>query len=196
MAMNSPPLILGSTSPYRKVLLERLGIPFQVVAPQVDESALENEAPPDLARRLAQAKSLAVARLYPGAIVIGSDQVAELDGRVIGKPGNHDRAMEQLLAMSGKTVLFHTAVAVTGLDSGFNQVEVAQATVRFRNLPRDEIEAYLQSEKPYDCAGSAKSEGRGIALLDSIVSDDPTTLVGLPLMRICRMLRTAGIKIL
>lgn len=194
--MTGPRLILGSTSPYRKVLLERLGIPFQVVAPQVDESAFANEAPPELARRLAQAKALAVARLHPGAIVIGSDQVADLDGRAVGKPGNHDRAVGQLREMSGKTVLFHTAVAVTGLDSGFNQVEIARATVRFRDLSGDEIEAYLQSEQPYDCAGSAKSEGRGIALLDSIVSDDPTTLVGLPLMRVCRMLRAAGIKVL
>ena len=189
-------MILGSSSAYRRALLERLRIGFLVVRPEVDETPLANESPPDLARRLAQAKALAVARYHPSAIVIGSDQVADLQGRTIGKPGDHDKARDQLLEMSGQSVVFHTAVAVIGLDRGFHEIEMAQATVRFRRLGADEIETYLSAEQPYDCAGSAKSEGLGIALLESIVSDDPTTLVGLPMMRTCRMLRRAGIKIL
>ena len=188
-------LILGSSSPYRKALLDRLGLPFKVVAPQVDEAVKTGETPAKLASRLAQAKALAVARGHPNAIVIGSDQVADLDGQALGKPGTHARAMEQLLEMSGRTVVFHTAVCLIRLDSNFKLIEIAQARVRFRQLARTEIDDYLRSEQPYDCAGSAKSEGLGIALLDSIESDDPTTLIGLPLIRTCRMLRMAGVKI-
>ncbi len=191
-----PPLILGSTSIYRRSLLERLRVPFQVVAPEVDESNLPGETPKATAGRLAQAKAMEVARRYPASVVIGSDQVADLEGRPLGKPGTHDRALQQLLEMSGKTVLFHTAVTVLCLDAGFAQTESAAARVKFRNLGRAEIDAYLEAERPYDCAGSAKSEGLGIALLESIESDDPTTLVGLPLMRTCAMLRAAGISIL
>jgi septum formation protein len=189
-------LILGSTSPYRRELLSRLKLPFDVVAPAVDETPLVHELPRDLANRLALAKARAVARLHPNAVVIGSDQVADLNGEPLGKPGTHARAVAQLQRMRGKTVVFQTALAVVCLDSGFEQLDLAAVSVRFRDLTDAEIEAYLQAEKPYDCAGSAKSEGLGIALLESIDSDDPTALVGLPLIRTCRMIRAAGIQVL
>jgi septum formation protein len=189
-------LILGSTSPYRRELLSRLKLPFDVVAPDVDETPLVDEVPRDLANRLALAKARAVARLHPSAVVIGSDQVADLNGEPLGKPGTHARAVAQLQRMRGKTVVFQTALAVVCLDSGFEQLDLAAVSVRFRDLTDAEIEAYLQAEKPYDCAGSAKSEGLGIALLESIDSDDPTALVGLPLIRTCRMIRAAGIEVL
>ncbi len=189
-------LILGSTSPYRRELLSRLKLPFDVVAPEVDETPLANELPRDLANRLALAKARAVARLHPNAVVIGSDQVADLNGEPLGKPGTHARAAAQLQRMRGKTVVFQTALAVVCLDSDFEQLDLAAVSVRFRDLTDAEIEAYLQAEKPYDCAGSAKSEGLGIALLESIDSDDPTALVGLPLIRTCRMIRAAGIQVL
>ena len=193
---NQRPLILGSTSPYRRELMQRLRLPFDVVAPDVDETPLPGETPPALAGRLALAKAHAVARLHPNAVVIGSDQVADLDGLPLGKPGTHARATEQLQRMSGKTVVFQTAVAVVCLDSGFSQQSLAAVRVRFRPLGSAEIEAYLLAETPYDCAGSAKSEGLGIALLESIESDDPTALVGLPLIRTCQMIRAAGVKLL
>ena len=186
-------LILASTSRYRRELLARLGLPFDVAAPAVDETPRPDEAPRALALRLALAKARAVASLHPQAIVIGSDQVADLDGEPLGKPGNHERATAQLRRMRGKTVVFHTAVAVVCQDCGFEQVDLALVRVRFRDLSDDEIERYLRAEQPYDCAGSAKSEGLGIALLDAIDSDDPTALIGLPLIRTCRMLRAAGL---
>lgn len=186
-------LVLGSTSRYRRELLARLGLPFDVAAPAVDETPRPDEAPRALALRLALAKARAVASLHPQAIVIGSDQVADLDGEPLGKPGNHERATAQLRRMRGKTVVFHTAVAVVCQDSRFEQVDLAPVRVRFRDLSDDEIERYLRAEQPYDCAGSAKSEGLGIALLDAIDSDDPTALIGLPLIRTCRMLRAAGL---
>ena len=189
-------LILASTSPYRRELMQRLRIPFDVVSPEVDESPLAGELPRDLACRLALAKARAVARLHPRAVVIGSDQVADLDGEPLGKPGTHVRAMEQLRRMSGTTVIFQTAVAVVCLEAGFSQEELAPVRVKFRELSEAEIQSYLLAERPYDCAGSAKSEGLGIALLDSIDSDDPTALVGLPLIRTCRMIRAAGVKVL
>lgn len=189
-------LILGSTSPYRRELLSRLRLPFDVVSPQVDETPLLGEAPRALALRLAMAKARAVAALHPQAVVIGSDQVADLDGEPLGKPGTHARATVQLQRMRGKTVVFQTAVAVVCIGTGFAQVELAQVNVIFRNLDDAEIERYLQAETPYDCAGSAKSEGLGIALLESIDSDDPSALVGLPLIRTCRMLRAAGVRVL
>jgi len=189
-------LILGSTSPYRRELLTRLHLPFEVVSPEVDESPLASEAPRALACRLALAKAHAVAEKFPQAIVIGSDQVADLDGEPLGKPGNHARAMAQLRQMRGKTVIFQTAVAVVCHESGFEQVALAPVKATFRPLTDAEIEAYLQAETPYDCAGSAKSEGLGIALLESIDNDDPTALVGLPLIRTCRMLQAAGINVL
>ncbi len=186
-------LVLGSTSRYRRELLARLGLPFGIAAPAVDETPLPQEAPRALALRLALAKARAVAALHPDAIVIGSDQVADLDGQPLGKPGNHERATAQLQRMSGHTVIFQTAVAVVCLATGFEQVDLAPVRVRFRALGDTEIERYLRAEEPYDCAGSAKSEGLGISLLDAIDSDDPTALIGLPLIRTCRMLRAAGL---
>ena len=189
-------LVLGSTSRYRRELLQRLQIPFEMASPQIDEAPQAGEAPADLAQRLALAKAQAVARRFPGAVVIGSDQVADLDGEPLGKPGTHARATQQLRQMRGRTVIFQTAVAVVCADTGFAQMEVAPVKVKFRDLTDGEIEAYLQAEQPYDCAGSAKSEGLGIALLEAIESDDPTALVGLPLIRTCRMIRAAGVKVL
>jgi len=189
------PLVLGSTSAYRRELLSRLQLPFTVVPPQVDETPQAGESPEALARRLAAAKAAAVARQHPGAVVIGSDQVADLDGEPLGKPGNHPNAVAQLRRMSGRAVVFHTAVSVLCLDAGFAQHDLAPVRVRFRALGDAEIEAYLRAEQPYDCAGSARSEGLGIALLESIDSDDPTALVGLPLIRTCRMLRAAGVRV-
>lgn len=190
------PLILGSTSRYRRELLERLRLPFSVHSPDVDETPLPHEAPAPLALRLALAKAHAVAALHPEAVVIGSDQVADLDGEPIGKPGNHARAVAQLRQMRGKTVIFQTAVAVVCLASGFEEAVLAPVRVRFRQLSDASIENYLQAEQPYDCAGSAKSEGLGIALLEAIDSDDPTALIGLPLIRTCRLLEAAGIHLL
>lgn len=187
--------MLGSTSPYRRELLARLRIPFETLAPHVDESPQPGEAPQALAQRLARAKAEAVARQRPQAIVIGSDQVADLDGAALGKPGTHARAVAQLRAMSGRTVRFHTALAVVCAASGFAAQELATVEVRFRALTDAEIERYLRAEQPYDCAGSAKSEGLGIALLEAIVSDDPTALVGLPLIRTARLLRAAGLEL-
>jgi len=189
-------LVLGSSSPYRRELLARLRQPFEVVLPEVDETPLAHESPRELASRLALAKANAVAQRLPDRLIIGSDQVAELDGRPLGKPGSHDRAVEQLHRMRGRQVLFHTAVAVVCAESGFSQMEIAEVRVRFRDLTSTEIENYLQAEKPYDCAGSAKSEGLGIALLESIDSDDPTALIGLPLIRTARLLRAAGVPLL
>ena len=189
-------LVLGSTSRYRRELLERLRIPFEVAAPDVDETPNEGESPKDLACRLALAKAKTVAMQFPSCVVIGSDQVADLDGQALGKPGNHERATAQLRLMRGKTVVFQTAVAVACLDTRFLQMDLAQVKVKFRELSDVEIEAYLQAEAPYDCAGSAKSEGLGIVLLETIDNDDPTALVGLPLIRTCRMLLAAGIKLL
>jgi septum formation protein len=192
----SRPLILGSTSRYRKELLSRLRIPFEVAAPDVDETPLKDEAPANLALRLALAKAKAVAQKYPQAVVIGSDQVADLEGTPLGKPGNHSNAVLQLQRMRGKTVIFQTALSVICLATGFEKTDLAAVKVKFRHLTDEEIEAYLRAEEPYDCAGSAKSEGLGIALLDAIENDDPTALVGLPLIRTCQMLSAAGVKLL
>ena len=189
-------LILGSTSRYRRELLERLRVPFDVISPDVDETPLADEAPHALATRLALAKAKAVAALHPDAVVIGSDQVADLNGDPLGKPGTHERAVVQLQRMRGQTVVFQTAVSVVCQASGFEQTELAQIKVRFRDLSDTEIEAYLRAEEPYDCAGSAKSEGLGIALLDAIDNDDPTALIGLPMIRTARLLRAAGIDLL
>lgn len=190
------PLILGSTSRYRKELLARLCIPFQVEAPEVDETPQAQEAPKDLALRLALAKARAVAKKYPDAVVIGSDQVADLEGEPLGKPGNHNNAVKQLKRMRGKTVIFQTALSVVCVATGFEQTDLAAVKVTFRDLTDAEIESYLKAEEPYDCAGSAKSEGLGIALLAAIDNDDPTALIGLPLIRACHMLRAAGVKLL
>jgi septum formation protein len=190
------PLILGSTSPYRRELLERLRLPFQVVRPEVDETPHVGEQPMALAQRLAMEKAMAVARLHPQALVIGADQVADLAGEPLGKPGTHERAVAQLQRMRGQAVVFQTAVAVVCMDSGFAQSALAQVKVQFRQLSDAAIETYLSAEQPYDCAGSAKSEGLGIALLESIDNQDPSALVGLPLIHTCRLLRAAGIPLL
>ena len=188
-----PRLILASTSRYRRELLQRLRMPFEVVSPDVDESPRPGEAPSALAARLALAKAEAVAAQQSDAVVIGSDQVAELDGETIGKPHTHDRAVAQLRAMSGHRVVFHTAVAVVRRERDFAQTLLAPVVVTFRVLTDAEIDRYLRAEQPYDCAGSAKCETLGIALLAAIDSDDPTALVGLPLIRTCGLLREAGL---
>lgn len=187
------PLILASTSAYRRALLERLQLRYIAIAPHVDESALAGESSTDLARRLALAKAHAVAQSHPQAIVIGSDQVADLQGQRLGKPGSVERAREQLRAMSGRTVVFHTAVAVVRADTQFERVVDIPVTVLMRQLSQQEIEAYLRKEPALDCAGSAKSEGLGIALMQSLASSDPTALVGLPLIATAQLLREAGL---
>ncbi len=189
------PLILGSTSAYRRELLQRLGLPFSCQAPAVDETPLPGEAPPDLALRLALAKARDVSARHAQALVIGSDQVADLNGQPLGKPGTHDKALAQLKAMRGQTVLFHTAVCVICQASGFVETDLSTVRVKFRPLSDAEIERYLHAEQPYDCAGAAKSEGLGISLLDAIDSDDPTALIGLPLIRTARLLRAAGVSL-
>ena len=188
-------LILGSTSRYRRELLERLHLPFDCVPPHVDETPRAGETPRNLALRLALAKAQAVAQAHPEAIVIGSDQVADLHGEPMGKPGNHARAVAQLQRMRGQTVVFQTALAVACAATGFEQTDLAAVRVTFRDLSDDEIERYLHLEQPYDCAGSAKSEGLGIALLARIDNDDPTALIGLPLIRTCQLLRAAGLSL-
>jgi septum formation protein len=190
---DTPRLILASTSRYRRELLQRLRLPFEVVSPDVDESPQPGEAPGAMAARLALAKAEAVAAQQSDAVVIGSDQVAELDGAAIGKPHTHDRAVAQLRDMSGRRVVFHTAVAVVRRERGFARGLLAPVVVTFRVLTDAEIDHYLRAEQPYDCAGSAKCETLGIALLAAIDSDDPTALVGLPLIRTCALLREAGL---
>lgn len=193
--MSDPPrLILASTSRYRRELLQRLRLPFDMLSPDVDETPHGGEVPAALAERLAMAKAQAVAEAHADAIVIGSDQVAELDGASIGKPHTHDAAVAQLRSMSGRRVVFHTAVAVVRRDQGFARGLVAPVAVTFRVLADAEIEHYLRVEQPYDCAGSARSEALGIALLAAIDSDDPSALVGLPLIRTCTLLREAGLN--
>lgn len=189
-------LILASTSPYRRELLARLGLAFEVCAPAVDEAALPGETPASTANRLALAKARAVALQHPDALVIGSDQVADLAGEALGKPGTRERASAQLRQMSGRAVTFHTAVAVVCIASGYQGQDLAPVHVRLRQLSDAEISAYLDRELPLDCAGSAKVEGLGIALLDAVESDDPTALIGLPLIRTCRLLRAGGMAVL
>jgi septum formation protein len=189
-------LVLASTSVYRRHLLERLRLPFTVVASNVDEAALPHESPEQLACRLALTKALAVAAQHPNSVVIGSDQVADLDGEALGKPEIHARAVAQLRRMRGQTVIFQTAVAVVCQATGFAQTELAQVKVVFKHLTDAQIEHYLIAEQPYDCAGSAKSEGLGIALLARIDNDDPTALIGLPLIRTCQLLEAAGFQLL
>jgi len=189
----APPLILASTSRYRHELLSRLRLPFEVLAPDVDETALPGETPQQLAQRLALAKARAIAVRRPEAVVIGSDQVADLDGQALGKPGTHERALQQLRRMRGRRVLFHTAVAVVRAEQAFEAAALCSVAVSFRDLRDEEIEFYLRAEQPYDCAGSAKCETLGITLLEAIESDDPTALIGLPLIRTSELLRQAGI---
>jgi septum formation protein len=188
-------LILASTSTYRKELLARLRLPFDVAAPDLDEAPLAGETPSATALRLAHAKAAAVLAKSPGTIVIGSDQVATLDGAQIGKPGNHANALRQLQTMRGRRVVFHTALCV--LDGRHSvplvQLQDVQTIVTVRDLPDAELDAYLRIEQPYDCAGSAKNEGLGIAILEKIESTDPTALTGLPLIALTGMLRNAGL---
>jgi septum formation protein len=194
MQENMPPIVLASTSPYRRQLLARLRLPFTVQAPQVDEQALPGESPAATARRLAQAKAAAVASRRPDAIVIGSDQVADVDGEALSKPGTHEAALAQLTRMQGREVVFHTALAVVGPD-GRRQVDEVPTAVRFRVLPVDQLEAYLRLERPYDCAGAAKIESLGIVLAESVRADDPTALIGLPLIRLTSMLAACGVPL-
>jgi septum formation protein len=187
-------LILASTSPYRHELLARLHLVFSVENPGVDETPLPNEPPAAMASRLAMAKAQAVAAAHPQALVIGSDQVADLNGSALGKPGTHAKATAQLRAMQGQSVVFQTAVAITCLAQKIQLSALVPVTVRFRELSDSQIEHYLITEKPYDCAGSAKSEGFGIALLSAIESNDPTALIGLPLIQTCALLRQVGME--
>ena len=193
---SQPRLILASTSPYRRALLERLGIVFDIVAPQVDETPQPGEAPAALARRLARAKAMAVAATVPDAVVIGSDQVADLDGEPVNKPGTHPAAVAQLRRLVGRTVRFHTALCVMRRVPERSVDDVVTTTVRYRMLDDAAIERYLLRERPYDCAGSAKVEGLGIVLTDGILGDDPTALVGLPLIALTRRLPDFGIQVL
>ncbi|HYD97635.1 MAG TPA: Maf-like protein [Noviherbaspirillum sp.] len=194
---NFPRLILASSSAYRKELLSRLHLPFEVSVPDIDETPRPGESPEQTALRLAEEKAATVAAAFPGAIVIGSDQVATLDGEQIGKPGNHDNALAQLRKMRGREVIFHTALCLWNGSAGAAprlQRENVQTFVTFRDLPDAELDAYLRLEQPYDCAGSAKNEGLGIAILERIDSSDPTALTGLPLIALCTMLRRAGVS--
>jgi septum formation protein len=192
-----PRLILASSSAYRRELLSRLGLPFEAIAPEVDEAPLPGETPEATALRLARAKAAEIAARHPDALVIGSDQVATLDGEQIGKPGDHARALAQLQQMRGRRVTFHTALCLWDGRGGIAepaQVENVQTFVTFRDLPDHELDAYLRIEQPYDCAGSAKNEGLGIAILERIDSVDPTALTGLPLIALISMLRRAGVR--
>ncbi len=194
--MHQPPvtLVLASTSPYRRELLSRLGLPFSVASPDTDESPLPGEAAETLALRLAEAKARAVAPAYPQALIIGSDQVAIANGKIYGKPGTHERAVAQLQELSGQSVNFYTALCLYDSRNDSRQICGVPTLVKFRSLSNSEIENYLAREPAYNCAGSAKSEGLGIALLDSLSGDDPNALVGLPLIALCAMLRQAGMN--
>lgn len=190
-----PRLILGSSSPHRKLLLTRFGVPFEVSVPDLDESPLPQEAPEALVHRLARAKASTVAGRHPDAIVIGSDQVAVLDGQIYGKPHTHDRAFEQLTRASGQLVRFLTSVCVTAPETGVVDCVTVPTDVRFRDLTTDEIERYLARESVLACAGSFQSEGLGISLCESVQSTDPTALIGLPLITVRRLLSQAGLAI-
>jgi septum formation protein len=192
--MTSSLLVLASSSAYRKELLSRLQLPFEVAVPDIDETPLAGESPSATALRLARGKAAAVAAKMPGCIVIGSDQVATLDGEQIGKPGNHANALAQLQKMRGREVIFHTALCVFDGRNGQAQVEDIRTAVTFRDLPDAELDAYLRIEQPYDCAGSAKNEALGIAILERIDSSDPTALTGLPLIALTGMLRRIGVS--
>jgi len=187
-------LILASTSRYRRELLARLGLQFKAIGPHIDETRRAGESAEAMVRRLAQEKARAVATQHPSAWVIGSDQCAVLDGQVLGKPGTHERAFAQLRAASGRSVVFHTGLCLMCIEQGFEQTVEVPFTVCFRNLDDAEIEHYLTREKPYDCAGSFKSEGLGIALFEALEGSDPTALIGLPLIALCKLLREAGLN--
>lgn len=188
-------LVLASTSPYRRELLSRLGLPFLVANPATDETPYPNESPEALALRLSAAKAQAVTVDHPNALIIGSDQVAVLDGQIFGKPGNHENAVRQLRILSGRTVLFFTGLSLLDAHSGEIQTRGIPTEVGFRSLTDAEIERYLAREPAYQCAGSAKSEGLGISLLRFMRGDDPNALIGLPLIALCEMLRTQGVDL-
>ena len=188
-------LVLASTSAYRRELLQRFGLPFEVARPDIDESPLPGETPQATAERLAVEKARAVAGQFEDALIIGSDQVAHMGDTRFGKPGTVERAVAQLQSMSGRTVVFHTALAVLNTRSGRVQLDAVPTEVRFRRLTDDEIVRYVNKERPLDCAGSAKSEGLGITLLDALSGDDPNALVGLPLIALARLLRNEGIAL-
>ena len=193
--MPAPTLILASSSPYRKELLLRLRLDFQVAVPDVDETPQAHETPQALVKRLAIAKAQAVAAHHPGSLVIGSDQVAVHRGEIVGKPHTHERAVAQLRAASGTEVVLYTGLALVNADSGNIQSEVVPYRVVFRRLTEAQIENYLCREQPYNCAGSVKSEGLGVALLERFVGEDPATLIGLPLIRLVRMLENEGVSV-
>ena len=190
-----PALVLASTSTHRRLLLERLGLPFTAVAPGVDETRSHREPVTELVRRLSRAKAVAVAARHPGALIIGSDQAAERDGEILGKPGGHPQAVAQLRASSGKYLKFHTGLCLLDTRDGSHREYVDVTRVIFRRLGDEEIERYLQVEKPYDCAGSFKSEGLGISLFEGIESSDPSALIGLPLIVLSRFLRETGVPL-
>jgi len=189
-------LILASSSPYRRALLDKLGLPYECISPDINESARDGESPETLARRLALEKAQAIAQHHGDALIIGSDQVAVLDGALIGKPLNHDRARDQLLRASGRCVRFVTGLCLLDSDSQQSQVEAIDFRVHFRRLSADQVERYLKREQPYQCAGSFKAEGLGIALFERLEGDDPNSLIGLPLIRLIRMLENAGVQVI
>lgn len=194
--MPTPPLVLASTSPYRRELLSRLGLPFVTASPNVDETALTGEHPEATALRLSEAKARAVAADHPAALIVGSDQVACLAGQVFGKPGTHEAAVRQLRTLRGRSVEFITGLCLLNARTGRTQRCSVPTLVTFRELTDDEIEHYLRREQAYNCAGSAKSEGLGIALLERIQGDDPNALIGLPLIALCVLLRNENVRIL
>jgi septum formation protein len=198
-SLNNEPLteklMLASSSKYRKMLLKRFGIPFDCLAPDIDETVLPQESPHELVERLASQKSATVCRQYPRAVVIGSDQLAVFEGQIIGKPGAHQAALEQLTSFSGKVVEFLTSVSVQSLESGFHEQHTDCTRVWFRTLQREEIVRYLEQEKPFDCAGAFKAESLGVVLFERIISEDPTALIGLPLIKVAAMLRRAGLQL-
>ena len=190
------PLVLASTSPFRKALLERLGLPFTTFGPEVDESPRPGEGPEALVRRLAETKARRAGQAHPDALIIGSDQVACIDGRILGKPGNRERAREQLRQASGQQVLFHTGLCLYDSDRDHAQVDCVPFEVWFRRLTPKQIDAYIDRERPFGCAGSFKSEGLGIALFERLRGDDPNALIGLPLIRLVTLLEAAGVEVL
>lgn len=189
-------IVLASTSPFRRELLSRLGLPFETANPAVDEQALPGEAPEATALRLSEAKARAVADFFPDALIIGSDQVAFLGDLIFGKPGTHENAVKQLQTMRGCTVNFFTGLCLLNAKTGKAHVRGVPTRVTFRNISDDEIEGYLNREKPYNCAGSAKSEGLGIAVIEKMEGEDPNALIGLPLIALCDLLRGESVKIL
>ncbi|CAH1906409.1 m(7)GTP pyrophosphatase [Candidatus Nitrotoga sp. HW29] len=194
--MNYQSLILASTSVYRRELLERLKIPFQIAAPDIDETSLPGESAKQVAWRLSREKARAVATHYPDALIIGSDQVALLGEEQLDKPLTHENAVRQLRTMRGHSITFYTALTLLNARNDETQTEIATNCVSFRNFSDDEIESYLRKEQPYHCAGSAKSEGLGIALISRMEGDDPTALIGLPLIQLVSMLKAQGVLIL